>query len=222
MLLRLWPCCSRKGEENGNSLSPGKAMFTCCVSTQTLERVMLLYIQHTDGQSSQQGGKQLNHYVLIILLLLAGNSTQGAWRSSVGTTFPLHSCRHYKAAGSRSAPRLACSRAHCTLLSSAACLLPAKPLSLSRSKVMVRAVTQQPLPIIREKIQLHLQARASQVGFISLRRQQLLAACLCWVQQEPSTSGQNRSQLLPPSGKYSAIQKKALVFNWRKNKQTNK
>lgn len=96
-------------------------MFTCCVSTQTLERVMLLYIQHNDGQSSQQGGRQLNHYILIILLLLAGNSTQGAWRSPVGTTFPLCFCRHYKAEGSRSAPHLACSRAHCTLLSSAAC-----------------------------------------------------------------------------------------------------
>lgn len=96
-------------------------MFTCCVSTQTLERVMFLYTRHTDGQSSQQGGRLLNHYILMILPLLAGDSTQGAWGSPVGTTSSLYSCRHYKAAGSRSATRLACSTARCTLLSSAAC-----------------------------------------------------------------------------------------------------
>lgn len=43
------------------------------------------------------------------------------WGSPVGTTSSLYSCRHYKAAGSRSATRLACSTARCTLLSSAAC-----------------------------------------------------------------------------------------------------
>lgn len=137
-------------------------MFTCCVSTQTLERVICFdtYKAPLSRAASDEAGcwtTMLRWFCLSV----QGRFTQGVWRSSAGTLSPT---TFLQAAGSS---RLqVCSSPSLTLGPIAPCW--AKSLPLGRGKVTEGAVTPESLPVSRKKIQPLLQTRvsASEIGGI--------------------------------------------------------
>lgn len=147
MCFGLSPCCSRKGEENGNPPSPGKVVFTCCVSTQTLERVFCsgTYKAPLARAASNEAGCWTTAPPWFCLSLQRG-FTPGAWRCSAGT--PSHPA-FPNAAGCRSAPLPAWLWGPLHLAELSSVRLRTKSLPPGCGEVMEWAVTQE--PVTREK-----------------------------------------------------------------------
>ena len=201
------PCCSRKGEEKGNPPSPGKVMFTCCMSTQTLERVICFdtYKAPLARAASNEAGCWTTTLRWFCLSLQGGFTQSGACMK--GTLSPAVFLQAV-----RSSRLLVCSSPSLTLGPIAPCWAQRRAAAGQVSAARpwqgyggsgdpgASACHQRENPAPSANQSLCLSDRWN--FFLSLRRQLVLAPCFCWVQQEPSTCGQNIAQLPRPNSKH--------------------